>query len=250
MKFLFFLLAFVRFASSCCDNNNTNITNIQDEVIHVTKYIYKYMNESLPTQYNSLISTTTTTPTTTSTTTTATTSTIPTTTTPTTTTPTTTTPTTSTPTTSTTPTTTTTTTTQVPIPTGGIRISSGNRATLTYFTDTSLQCGSYSSGQLIAAVNPKLLGVTDEEWLTLYANASPENIPWCNKQLKVVIDSVEYIYTIGDTCDPVGPTPQTPFAGGKCDYDDVIDLWNGRDFLVSKFGDDFYQGNIEWELLD
>jgi hypothetical protein len=134
---------------------------------------------------------------------------------------------------------------QLPPP---IRVSSGENATLTYFDDSQLQCGSYAPGDLVVAVNPKLLGFTDEEWLRFYANASPSEIPWCNKQLTITINFVEYTFTIGDTCDPVGPTPSTPNAGGKCDYDDVIDIWNGSDLLFGLFGDDFYQGPLQWVI--
>jgi hypothetical protein len=118
-----------------------------------------------------------------------------------------------------------------------IRISSGTNATLTYFDDTQLQCGSYAPGDLVVAVNPKLLGIRDEEWLRFYANASPSEIPWCNKKLTITINFVEYTFTIGDTCDP-----------GKCDYDDVIDIWNGSELLFGLFGDDFYQGPLQWVI--
>jgi hypothetical protein len=131
----------------------------------------------------------------------------------------------------------------------GMIITSGNRATLTRYNDIVMQCGTYVQGELIAAVNPLLLGITEREWLDFYANADPSNVPWCNRQMVLTIRNVEYTFTIGDTCDPVGPTPTTPFAGKKCDYTDVIDIWNGEEFLTTLFGDDFYQGEVEWRIL-
>jgi len=136
-----------------------------------------------------------------------------------------------------------------PSPSNGGKSVSGTRATLTQFTDTQLQCGNYQLGEAVAAINPRLLGVTDDDWLKLYSNADPSNIPWCNKKLTLTINGVVYTYTIGDTCDPVGPTAQNPNAGGKCDYDDVIDLWYGQNFLKNIYRDDFYQGNVEWKIF-
>lgn len=236
------LILFPIYISACsevehgnCYNNSKNLCR------NVTKYIYKVYDY----EYNKTIivkpttrptSTTTTSISTTRPTTTTTPTPITTTTRPTTTT--------------TRPSTTTTTATTTPTSTTTPSlITSGNRATLTYFDDQQLQCGTYSSNDLIVAINPKLLGVTDDQWLSLYANADPKDIPWCNRKLKIILNFVEYTFTIGDTCDPVGPTPQTPFAGGKCDYDDVIDFWNGNNFLVSLYGDNFYQGDVQWELI-
>ncbi len=124
----------------------------------------------------------------------------------------------------------------------------GSSATLTWFDDTVFQCGTYEPGTPIVAINPKLIGITDQEWLSLYANASPENIPWCNKQMDIVLNGVSMSFVIGDTCSPTGPTAEVPNQGGKCDYDDVIDIHNGSDLLNSLVGGGFYQGAIEWRI--
>ena len=145
------------------------------------------------------------------------------------------------------------------LPTNGneeIQIMSGNRATLTYFTDTTTQCygENIPSGNGIA-INPLLLGFTEQDWSNMYSGAPASDIPWCGRILRVIVNGNKFIGRIIDTCDPVGNTFPDPNTGqpigGKCDYMNVIDLYgeNGRNFLMSTVGDDFYQGQLEWEII-
>lgn len=134
-------------------------------------------------------------------------------------------------------------------------IVSGNKATLTYFTDTVFQCTDNAPDYALA-VNPLLFGFTTQEWTSLYANALPSKIPWCNRKLQVMAPNGNiFTGTIIDSCDPVGnpfPDPNTgEIIGGKCDYTDVIDLYGvrGLKFLKDNFGDDFYQGDVQWKLI-
>jgi hypothetical protein len=137
-----------------------------------------------------------------------------------------------------------------------IPITSGNSATITYFTDSIFQC---ISGQPIGnavAINPLLLGFTINDWNNLYKNADPSKIPWCNKTLILTVNGETFNATIIDTCNPTNDPsllldPKTnQIIGGPCDYNNVIDLHgeNGLKFLnkISN-GDDFYNGNgISW----
>ena len=133
---------------------------------------------------------------------------------------------------------------------------SGNTATLTYFTDTVFQCVGEIPDYPAVAVNPLLLGFTLDDWNTKYAGASPDKIPWCNRLMKFEINDVTFTARIIDTCNP-GDTgafvdPNTgKIIGGKCDYVDVIDLYgeSGRQFLQNVVGDDFYRGEVKWEIL-
>jgi hypothetical protein len=141
-------------------------------------------------------------------------------------------------------------------PSGSIKITSGNSATLTVFDDNTTQC----YGQNIpsgngCAVNPKLLGFTEFDWSSMYSNASPGDIPWCGKKMTVTVNNKSFTCTIIDTCDPVG----NPFnsngqiVGGKCDYSNVIDLYTGGnskglEYIQGINGDDFYQGPVKWSL--
>lgn len=138
---------------------------------------------------------------------------------------------------------------------GIIHVESGNKATVTYFTDTVFQC---ITGQPIGnslAVNPLLLGFTVDEWTNIYANANASIIPWCNKQLTLTVNGKSFTGTIIDTCDPVGNPFIDPnsgeIIGGKCGYDNVIDLHGdaGLNFLKNiTNGDDFYQGALTWAI--
>jgi len=138
----------------------------------------------------------------------------------------------------------------------GIPKKSGNTATLTYFTDTVFQCVGEIPDYPAVAVNPLLLGFTLDDWNTKYAGASPDKIPWCNRLMKFEINDVTFTARIIDTCNP-GDTgafvdPNTgKIIGGKCDYVDVIDLYgeSGRQFLQNVVGDDFYRGEVKWEIL-
>ena len=138
-----------------------------------------------------------------------------------------------------------------------IRITSGNSATITYFTDTVFQCSAGQPSGNALAINPLLLGFTETEWINLYKNASPDKIPWCNRQLNLTINGENFLGRIIDTCDPTGnpfPDPKTgKIIGSKCDYNNVIDLYgeNGLAFLKKiSNGNDFYNGkNITWQLI-
>lgn len=146
----------------------------------------------------------------------------------------------------------------VPLPTSGSFIpkKSGNTATLTYFTDTVFQCVGQIPDYPAVAVNPLLLGFTLNDWNTKYSGASPDKIPWCNRLMKFEVNDVTFTARIIDTCNP-GDTgafidPNTgKIIGGKCDYTDVIDLYgeSGRQFLQNVVGDDFYNGEVKWEIL-
>lgn len=133
--------------------------------------------------------------------------------------------------------------------------SSGKVATLTYFTDTVTQCygGDIPPGNGLA-INPLLLGFTLNDWNTKYANANPDNIPWCGKMMNVTVNGSTFVGRVIDTCNPSDDSgafidPNTgEIIGGKCDYDNVIDLYGeaGLSFLRSTVGDDFYRGNVDW----
>lgn len=138
-----------------------------------------------------------------------------------------------------------------------IPIASGNSATLTYFTDSTTQCyGSNVPSGNAMAVNPLLLGFTEQDWLDKFRNVDSSKIPWCGKTMKVTINGNTFTGLIIDTCDPTGnpfPDPTTgQTIGGKCDYTDVIDLYGetGRIFLQNTVGDDFYKGNLQWEIIN
>lgn len=133
-------------------------------------------------------------------------------------------------------------------------IISGKRATLTYFTDSVFQCTT-EVPEYGMAVNPLLLGFTRDDWINNFSNVEANKIPWCNKRMKITVNGMSFTGVIIDTCDPVGnpfPDPVTgEIIGGKCDYDDVIDLYGevGRSFLQNAVGDDFYKGDVEWEII-
>jgi hypothetical protein len=142
-------------------------------------------------------------------------------------------------------------------PTSIIKVRYGKNATLTYFTDTVFQCISSSPIDNAIAVNPLLLGFTLQEWNDKYAKADPSVIPWCGRKMEVVVKNQKFTGTIIDTCNPGGngafQDPNTGLIiGGKCDYENVIDLYgnNGLEFLQSTVGDNFYQGEVLWRLLD
>jgi len=139
--------------------------------------------------------------------------------------------------------------------TGTIPIISGKGATLTYFTYSVFQCTT-EVPEYGMAVNPLLLGFTKDDWINRFSNVEANKIPWCGKRMRVTVNGMSFTGVIIDTCDPVGnpfPDPVTgEIIGGKCGYSDVIDLYGetGRSFLQNAVGDDFYQGNVEWELLN
>lgn len=146
--------------------------------------------------------------------------------------------------------------TGTPSPNTTIPKTEGVGATLTYFTDNTTQCfGSNIPSGNGAAVNPLLLGFTIEDWTSKYSSANPADIPWCGKTITVKVKGKTFEATIIDTCsitdnpfpDPITGDP----IGGKCGYENVIDLYGqpGLQFLQSVAGDDFYQGNdIEWSI--
>lgn len=138
-----------------------------------------------------------------------------------------------------------------------IPFTTGKTATLTYFTDTVTQCygGDIPSGNGLA-INPLLLGFTLNDWNTKYANTNPDNIPWCGKMMNVTVNGSTFVGRIIDTCNPSDDSgafidPKTgEIIGGKCDYDNVIDLYGeaGLSFLRGTVGDDFYRGNVDWVI--
>jgi hypothetical protein len=139
-----------------------------------------------------------------------------------------------------------------------IPISSGNSATLTYFTDTVFQCIGINEEipEYAVAVNPLLLGFTLDDWNNKYSGANSNDIPWCGKMMNITVNGRIYTARIIDTCNPGDNgafiDPNTgEIIGGKCDYTNVIDLYGetGRSFLQSSVGDDFYQGDLEWEII-
>lgn len=133
---------------------------------------------------------------------------------------------------------------------GIIPIQNGNAATLTYFTDNTFECiGQTTPPEFSLAVNPLLLGYTAE----FYGNLNGQLPPWCGKSLTLSVNGKIFIGTIIDTCNPIDsppfPDPVTGEPiGGKCGYDDVIDLHGetGRVFLIDAVGDDFFQGAVDW----
>ena len=138
-----------------------------------------------------------------------------------------------------------------------IPIDSGFSGTITYFNDTQFQCVSEAPSGNALAINPKLLGFTEEDWTTLWQNLGPaeaDQIPWCGRQLTVTVGEKSFTGTIIDTCDPTGNEFVDPVTGqtmgGKCDYPDAIDLYGpeGLAFLEEISGDDFYQGELSWSL--
>ena len=117
----------------------------------------------------------------------------------------------------------------------------GNTATLTWFNDGQVQCFKFDempSGPRFA-VNPILLGFTANDFFQRYSNVQPNQIPWCGKRIKLTVKGKTTVGTIVDTCNP-----------SNCDYQNVIDLLGipGRDFLRGAVGDDFYQGQVDWEI--
>lgn len=138
-----------------------------------------------------------------------------------------------------------------------IKLISGKKATLTYFTDSTTQCyGSNIPVGNAMAVNPLLLGFTIDDWINRFSNVEPNKIPWCGKTMKVTVNNKTFTGRIIDTCNPgdngefVDPNTGK-IIGGKCGYTDVIDLYGekGRTFLQDTVGDDFYQGDLEWEII-
>lgn len=138
--------------------------------------------------------------------------------------------------------------------TGIIPIINGKRATLTYFTDSVFQCTT-EVPEYGMAVNPLLLGFTTDDWINRFSNVEANKIPWCGKTMRITVKGMNFTGVIIDSCDPVGnpfPDPVTGEPiGGKCDYSNVIDLYGetGRSFLQDTVGDDFYQGDLEWEII-
>jgi hypothetical protein len=136
-----------------------------------------------------------------------------------------------------------------------IRIDSGFTGTLTYFTGSVFQCIDGQPVGNAVAVNPLLLGFTEQEWKDYWMGTNnTSSIPWCGKTLTVIANGKTFVGTIIDTCDPVGNpfidpvTGQT--GGGKCGYDDAIDLYGdaGKAFINSVNGDNFYHGDLIWSI--
>jgi hypothetical protein len=105
------------------------------------------------------------------------------------------------------------------------------------------------------AVNPLLLGFTTDDWINRFSNVEANKIPWCGKTMKVTVNGKSFTGTIIDTCSITDTSFTDPVTGetigGKCDYSNVIDLYGetGRSFLQDTVGDDFYQGDLEWEII-
>lgn len=114
------------------------------------------------------------------------------------------------------------------------------------FTDTVFNCISGQPTGNALAINPLLLGFTEQDWTNLYQDANPSN-------------GQSFTGTIIDTCNPVNggsfADPNTgKIIGGRCDYPNVLDLFGqpGLDFLngISN-GDDFFDGTnggLTWTL--
>ena len=102
---------------------------------------------------------------------------------------------------------------------------------------------------LAIAVNPKMFGVTDNEWDTIYAFASLDKLFWCRKTLTVTFGSNSFTALIVDTCQ-VTDTGDYP----KCNYEVISDFYslkgNGKKYLSDiSGGDDFYIAkNVKWTL--
>jgi hypothetical protein len=151
-------------------------------------------------------------------------------------------------------------TSEVVIPTGVpviIPIISGFSGSVTYFNDTQFQCVSEAPSDNALAINPKLLGFTEEDWTTLWQNIGPvesNQIPWCGRQLTLIVGDKSFTGTVIHTCYPTGNEFTDPVTGqtigGKCDYPDAIELYgaNGLAFLQDITGDDLYQGELSWSL--
>jgi hypothetical protein len=142
-----------------------------------------------------------------------------------------------------------------PIVDSSIPITFGTQATLTYFTDSTTQCyGSNIPPGNGIAINPLLLGFSTSDWTNKYVNADPSQIPWCGKQMSITVKGQTFTGLIIDSCNPEGNPFTDPITGqligGKCDYDNVIDLYGqpGLAFLQSVVGDDFYQGAVQWQI--
>ena len=151
--------------------------------------------------------------------------------------------------------------TGIPITSGNasIPIVSGNSAVVTNFDDQTFQCISGSPTGNAMAVNPLLLGFTTTEWTNLYANADPNAIPWCNREMTVIVNGHTFVGTIIDTCSPTNTQFIDPISGkiigGKCGYDLDIDLYGqpGLDFLnLISNGDNFFDGTnggVSWSII-
>ena len=72
--------------------------------------------------------------------------------------------------------------------------------------------------------------------------------------MTIIVNGQTFVGTIIDTCDPTGHPFTDPvtgqLAGGKCGYDDDLDLYGdaGKAFINSVNGDDFYQGSLIWSI--
>jgi hypothetical protein len=129
--------------------------------------------------------------------------------------------------------------------------SSGRKATLTWFQTDAVSCVKEMPEGPAFTINPMILGITPEEWKAKYKNAIPEDRPWCGKQLKLVINGKTFQGPIIESCDPVGQTlPSGEIS--KCGHSDAISLYGqaGRDFLRQNAGGEFYQGELQWEIVD
>jgi hypothetical protein len=138
-----------------------------------------------------------------------------------------------------------------------IPIESGFSGTITYFNDTQFQCVNEAPNGNALAINPKLVGFTEEDWKANWQNLGPaeaNQIPWCGRKLTVRVGDKSFTGTIIDTCDPIGNPFTDPVTGqtmgSKCNYPDAIDLYgpNGLSFLQNITQDDFYQGELSWSL--
>jgi hypothetical protein len=138
----------------------------------------------------------------------------------------------------------------------GIPITNGNSATLTEFNDITTQCyGTQIPDGNGMAINPLLLGYTVKEWIDIYMNANPMDIPWCGKHMNISVNGKIFKGLIIDTCSPTDTSfigPDGVKIGGMCGYKNDIDLYSGGtsdgiNYLSSiSDGDDFFQGQVDW----
>jgi hypothetical protein len=128
--------------------------------------------------------------------------------------------------------------------------------TLTWFDDTVFSCYQFNNNipKYALAINPLLLGYSINNWIYKFKSMDSSQHPWCGKHLTLSYENnINFTGVIIDTCDPVGDPfidPNTGnIIGGKCDYDNVIDLYGivGKNFLLQSFNDDFFQSEkINW----
>ncbi|CAF0802334.1 unnamed protein product [Didymodactylos carnosus] len=138
------------------------------------------------------------------------------------------------------------------------RSNAGDKVTLTNFEDDqTLQCGNHYDRSKVVAVNPRLFGVSDSDWINKYKDAEPNSIPWCGKQIRLTVNGGKYnkVFTIADTCQPCAGKKCD--GAPKCDYDNVIDFateQNVREILKAITGENddglVNTNKVSWQILN